>query len=142
MLGEVRQGETGDSPVAVSTTLGWVLSGHAGNAPRHKFCIVNFNATHVLRIKSEPVSVVSHEDILLDSTASSLWDLENLGNLDKNSVHDEFLENISFDKGRYTVKLPFRKHHDTLPDIIYLGVTRLNSLVWPLKKSSELATEY
>ena len=142
MLGEVRQGETGDSPVAVSTVLGWVLSGPAEKAPRHKLCSVNFNATHVLRIESKPVSVVSHEDISLDSAVSSLWDLENLVILDKNSVHDEFLGNIFFDKGRYTVRLPFRKHHDTLPDNFHLSVTRLNSLVRRLKKSPELATEY
>ena len=129
-------------PVAVSTVLGWVLSGPAGKAPRHKLCSVNFNAAHVLRIESEPVSVVSHEDVSLDSAVSSLWDLENLDILDKNSVHDEFLENIFFDKGRYTVRLPFRKHHDTLPDNFDLSVTRLNSLVRHLKKSPELATEY
>ena len=99
MLGEVRRGETGDSPVAVSTVLGWVLSGPAGKVPGHKLCSVNFNATHVLRIESEPVSVVSHEDVSLDSAVSSLWDLENLGILDKNSVHDEFLENIFLIKG-------------------------------------------
>ena len=142
MLGEVRRGETGDSPVAVSTVLGWVLSGPAGKVRGHKLCSVNFNATHVLRIESEPVSVVSHEDVSLDSAVSSLWDLGNLGILDKNSVHDEFFENILFDKGRYTVRLPFRKHHDTLPDNFDLSVTRLNSLVRHLKKSPELATEY
>ena len=76
MLGEVIRGETGDSPVAVSTVLGWVLSGPAGKVPGHKLCSVNFNATHVLRTESEPVSVVSHEDVSLDSAVSSLWDLE------------------------------------------------------------------
>ena len=96
MLGEVRRGETGDSPVAVSRVLGWVLSGPAGKVPGRELCSVNFNATHVLRIESGPVPVVSHEDVSLDSAISSLWDLENLGILDKNSVHDEFLETIFF----------------------------------------------
>ena len=71
----VRGGETGkagDSPVAVSTVPGWVLSGPAWKVPGHKLCSVNFNAGHVLRIESEPVLVVSHEDMLLDSTVSSL----------------------------------------------------------------------
>ena len=95
----MRRGETGDSPVAVSTVLGWVLSGPAGKVQGHKLCSVTFNATHVLTIESEPVSVVSHEDVLLDSRVSSLWDLENLGILNKNCVHDEFLENIFFIKG-------------------------------------------
>ena len=62
--------------------------------------------------------------------------------LGKNSVHDEFLENILFDKGRYTVKLPFRKHHDTVPDNFDLSETRLNSSVRHLKKSPYLATQY
>ena len=53
-----------------------------------------------------------------------------------------FLKISFFDKGRYTVRLPFRKHHGTLPDNFDLSVTRLNSLVRRLKKSSELATEY
>ena len=83
MLGDVRRGETGDSPVAVSTILGWVLSGHVGKVPGYKLCSVDFNAKHVLRIESELVSVVSHEDVLFDSVVSSLWDLENLGILDQ-----------------------------------------------------------
>ena len=58
MLGEVSRGETGDSPVEVSTILASVLSGPAGKVPGHKLCSVNFNAAHVLRIESEPVSVV------------------------------------------------------------------------------------
>ena len=40
------------------------------------------------------------------------------------------------------MRLPFRKHHDTLPDNFDLNVTRLNSLVRYLKKSPELAAEY
>ena len=55
MLGEVRRGETGDSPVAVSTVLGWVLAGPAGKVPGHKLCSINFNAIYLLRIESEPV---------------------------------------------------------------------------------------
>ena len=53
-----------------------------------------------------------------------------------------FLKIFLFDKERYTVRLPFRKHHDTRPDNFDLSVTRLNSLVQHLKKSPELATEY
>ena len=70
MSRELRRGETGDSPVAVSTVLGRVLSGPAGKVPGHKLCSVNFNTTDVLKIENQPVSVVSHEDVLIDS---AIW---------------------------------------------------------------------
>ena len=39
MLGEVRRGETGDSPVAVFTVFGWVLSRPAGKIPGHNYVV-------------------------------------------------------------------------------------------------------
>ena len=43
-----------------------------------------------------------------------LWDLETLGIPPVNEVHEEFVDSISFENDRYSVKLPWKEGHDTL----------------------------
>ena len=74
---------------------------------------MNFNATHVLRIEREQVSVVSHEDVSLDSAVSSLWDLENLGILDK----------LSSIKAKFSLIVAHFRH-----EIFYWLVQKIRSL--------------
>ena len=52
------------------------------------------------------------------------------------------MKNISFEKGRYTVQLPFKNHHDLTPDNYELSLARLNSLVRRLRKESSLLLDY
>ena len=42
-------------------------------------------------------------------------------------MYEAFLKNISFEKGRYTVQLPFKNHHEVIPDNYELSLACLNS---------------
>jgi hypothetical protein len=54
-----------------------------------------------------------------------LWDLESIGITDKETVHESFERNVSFEKGRYHVKLPLKEKHDILPDNYDLSLARI-----------------
>ena len=49
--GEVRRGQTPDSPTAINKELGWVLSGPVGNMPKTQLSSVNLTVTYVLKCK-------------------------------------------------------------------------------------------
>jgi hypothetical protein len=63
-----------------------------------------------------------------------LWDLESIGITDKETVHESFERNVSFEKGRYHVKLPLKEKHDILPDHYDLSLARLDSQVKRLRQ--------
>ena len=63
-----------------------------------------------------------------------LWDLESIGITDKETVHESFERNVSFEKGRYHVKLPLKEKHDILPDNYDLSLARLDSQVKRLRQ--------
>ena len=69
MTGETVQGR--DGPVAVNTTLGWVLSGPAETTGQRK-STVSLVTTHTLRADG----ITTQE---LDNTLQSFWQLESLG---------------------------------------------------------------
>ena len=140
--GEVTRGETPDSPTAINTELGWVLSGPVGNMPKTELSSVNLTATYVLKVQSQTETVIKFEDNVLDQQVHKLWDLETIGIIDNDSVHDEFLRNLKFENKRNPVSLPFQRHHDVLPDNFDLCVNRLDSLLKRLKKKPELFEEY
>ena len=79
MRGEVVRGEK-DEPVAISTSLGWVLSGPL-KIPQKKSTAGTNLVTHVLEIQEQEV----HE------TFQRLWDL---GIRERDGVHENFLKNI------------------------------------------------
>ena len=109
VTGETRRGEGG--PVAISTTLGWVLSGPA-SLVRHQDPTVNLIAVHTLRVDDG----VGNK--MLDATMRSFWELESLGiqpELTDNVVADHFSSSVQLKGGRYEVSLPWRDCHDPLP---------------------------
>lgn len=69
VTGEVIRGQSG--PVAIQTTLGWVLSGPTGTmGPRKP--TVSLVTTHTLRVDG-----ITNKE--LDTTLRSFWELESLG---------------------------------------------------------------
>ena len=143
VMNGVRRGESGHGPVATKTRLGWVLSGPIEVDTKDTLASVNFVATHVLfradeEIDFEPKGMCPN----LEQKVQSLWDLDSIGIRDHETVHEAFLKNISFEKGRYTVQLPFRNHHDLIPDNYELSLARLNSLVKRLRKEPSLLRDY
>ena len=70
----IRGEESGQGgPVAVSPTVGWVLSGPVGNLPKEKLSRVQFPSTRVLKVDSG-----SSEDTLYKDF-ERLWDLDCIG---------------------------------------------------------------
>lgn len=136
--GETRRGENGEGPVASCTTLGWVLSGPVPSEKKGaQLSSVNFVSTHVLKVACEPKKGCHTEELL-----QRLWDLDSIGIREKETVHEAFLENISFANDRYSVKLPLKENRDLLPDNYDLSLARLNSLVRRLRKEPSIMKEY
>jgi hypothetical protein len=139
---ESRRGE-GRGPVALSTRLGWVLSGPIDNLSEESSSTTNFAATHVLRIDATPV-----QDNLNPNMTEQLkkfWELESIGiRGDESSVYDKFVEEVRFNGERYEAKLPFKEHHPTIPDNVNhaVSVKRLGKLVHRLQDQPALLTEY
>jgi hypothetical protein len=66
-----------------------------------------------------------------------LWDIESIGIRDKETVHESFLKNVTFEYGRYSVSLPLKEQHELLPDNYDLSLARLNTLVKRLRKTNQ-----
>ena len=120
-----------DEPVAVETELGWVLSGPMRQQRSDEVTPTQVNL------------VTSVRDEKMDSEVQKLWDLETLGIQSlKGGVQEEFSENISFEEGRYSVKLPWREGHPKLPSNYSTCLRRLKSQVARLEKEPEVLREY
>ena len=79
----------------------------------------------------------------VESEIHQLWDLETLGIKSlEDEVHKEFNENISFEGGRYSVKLPWKEGHPELPTNYSTSLRRLKSQVARLEKEPEVLREY
>ena len=143
LMNDVRRGESGHGSVATKTRLGWVLSGPIEVGTKDTLASVNFVATHVLFRANEEIDFEPKEMCPnLEQKVQSLWDLDSVGIRDHKTVHEAFLKNISFEKGRYTVQLSFRNHHYLIPDNYEFSLARLNSLVKRLRKEPSLLRDY
>ena len=85
--------------MAVSTTIGWVLSGPVKNLPKERLLSLHFSQTHVLRVDSRSNDTL-YEDF------DKLWDLDCIGIREKDTVLEAFEKNVSFQGGIYSVHLP------------------------------------
>lgn len=133
MTGEMIRGESG--PVAVNTTLGWMLSGPADMTGQQK-STVSLITTHTLWADG----VTNRE---LDTTLKSFWDLESLGIQEASDpVSDQFANTVQMKGGRYEVSLPWREYHDPLPDNYDLSRRRLYGLLRRLKQNPAILQEY
>ena len=79
--------------------------------------------------KSVHLSVLSiqcekGEDKLLFEQIGKFWDLDLVGIKDEGQSRDDTIGNISFEKGRYEVELPFRAIHPPLADNYTLSKKR------------------
>ena len=143
LTGEIIKGETDETPVAVGTKFGWVLSGVVADIPRSLLSAVNLTTTHLLRVECQSQVVGnSIADKVLDRKVNELFELETLGITEVDSVEETFTKDIQFEQGHYKIKLPWREHHDILPDNYQLSVGRLNSTLKRLRKDPSLLKEY
>ena len=132
--GKTIRGEAG-GPVAVSTKVGWVLSGPTTNLPKERLSSIQFSSTHVLRVGAS----VSEET---DRDLHRLWDFDSVGIREKESVHESFERGVRMEDGRYSVQLPWKEHHKLLPDNYENSVVRLDSQLRRLGKDPGTLAEY
>ena len=126
---EIRGGP--HEPVAIKTTLGWVLSGPLKGKPLASIpeCSLNF-------LPCEP----STRDI--DQQVQKLWDLDTLGIRPNDDVHENLIDNIKFTGERYSVSLPWKAGHGHIPLNYDNCYARLQSQVRKFKQDMTIFHEY
>ena len=96
---------------------------------------VNYVSTHTLRTDTQYVN--------LDDQLSNFWELESIGIKQKcDSVHDKFLEGLTFNGERYEVRLPWKSSYPILPDNYELSLSRLGGTLGRLRQQPEIPCEY
>ena len=127
-----------EGPVAVRTTLGWILSGPA-KIVRPQEPIMSLVATHALRVDDGVTNS------MLDTTLKSFWDLESMGigpEATEDKVADHFASSVRLRDNRYEVSLPWREQQHPLPTNYSLSRRRLTGLLHRLRQSPEILQEY
>ena len=90
--------------------------------------------THVLKCATDEVPYEG-----LQGELKKFWDLESLG-IKTPSIHEEFLENLTYRGDHYQVNLLWKVTHPPLPDNYELSQQRLSSLLSRLRKEPEGST--
>ena len=109
---------------AVRSKLGWLLSGPFDVSHCKESCSMNLAITHVLR-----VTVWSKEKHPLSGKIERFWNLDTIGIIEKErSVHEKFLDDISFHDNQYEVRLPFKEDNPVIEDNYELCKKRLSQL--------------
>ena len=140
VLGEMRKGESG--PVAVSSRLGWLLSG-----PLHD----SANPTDVLsNLIISGKSELGHngaydEEQDLVGTLKKFWECESISiHLSEDAVQseEEFTKYVYRRGERYEVRLPWKCEYMPIPNNYELSRDRLRSMHFKLRKKPVLLREY
>ena len=103
--GEAIRGGPGE-PVAVKTTLDWVLSGQIIGEKLLINDSVSVNFVHDALTSSRKE---------IESSLHKLWDLDSLGIREIDKGHEEVVDHIEFTGERYSVGLPWRVGHGPIP---------------------------
>ena len=135
VFAEVLKGKVNE-PVNINSLFGWILSGRFDNTT-----FVNLNSDHVLRIHTETMSRNIFND-KLDSCSKHVFPCyQESEKLENNKAYIDFKDNLLFENGRYSTKLPFKEFYDVLPDNYHLAVKRFSYLKRRLNKDKTLLDE-
>ena len=130
--GNVVRGKVNE-PVAVQTELGWVISGplsYEQPAYRAQEVQVNFVGSDSIMTES------------LERNVQRLWDLKALGIAGSSKVYEDFIDSIAFNGTRYSVKLPWKEGHNSLPSYYELSLSCMKGQIRKLRKEPEVLEEY
>ena len=145
MTNEVVKGESEQTPVAIGTHFGWVLLGQVLNIFRSLLSSVNLTATQVMRVDCQTPVVDAYQESVdksMEQRVNDLYELEALGIIELDSVHETFIKDIKFKNNHHTVKLSWREYYDVLPDNVDLSAGRIISTLKRLQKDPSLLAEY
>ena len=135
VTGKVRRGPP-SCPVAVDSILGWILCGPTGTRKTKRQENVNFISSVTMRIETKTIERNLKEEL------SKFWETENVGIGETKSVYNNFESTIRFDGSRYVTSLPFKPHHQFLPDNYSIAKYRLYNLKKQLDNNPDLKIEY
>ena len=136
-LWDFQQGETirggRHEPVAVKTTLGWVLSGQL----KGKFTAEanDANVNFVIDSRRQEVKQIDEE-------VQKLRDLDSLGIREGNKSHEHLIDDISFTGTKYSVRLPWKIGHKDLPSNYDISLARLTGLLRKVRKEPYILEKY
>lgn len=118
VTGETRRGERG--PVAMSTVLGWTLSGPVDHVTSCKQSVNMLSSTHVLKVQS--IDINTEFDHELNSKLEQFWNLESIEiDTTTDPIMESFNDNVVYRDKQYEVALPWKEMHDPWPDIYNLS---------------------
>ena len=107
------------------------------------------SVTTVLRVSScECANDSDTSDVNLSGALERCWELDKVGICvddalaKKDPVMEEFERSICYEKGRYTVSLPWKVNHPALPDNYNSVYRRLQSNLEKLRKNSDYLQHY
>ena len=129
MTGKCIRGPPG-CPVALESCIGWILTGPVGNHTDSYSS--NLSTTQTLLTPCET---------RFEENMKQFWEIESLNSSDE-SVFNQFVNEVEHDGTRYITKLPFKPHHDMIPDNFALSKNRLLSLRKSLLKKPHLLDGY
>ena len=152
--GDIRKGSNG--PTAVSSKLGWLLSGPVSYNANDLEDAQEFenpsvlacpNVTSALVLDSiPPSSEIENETKEITESLNQFWKHENMGIAESQPKCDEVLKDqcdIRFEDGRYVVSLPWKNNiSGSLPSNFEMCENRLESLILRLKSKPELLQQY
>ena len=121
-----------NEPVAVKTTLGWVLSGPLKGRTLNSIENVNANYLPSFPSKSDKI----------EDTVQKLWDLDTIGIRPENEVHEHVIDSIVFTGKRYSVGLPWKAGHNALPTNYENSFMRLKNLGKKLRNDPPTLAKY
>ena len=122
-----------DEPVAVETRLGWVLSGPIKGK--------KVDLTETLNVNFV-IDSTAEKNIPVEHIVDKLWDLDSIGIREGNEIHEDIVDNITFDGTRYCTKLPWKTNHNPVPSNYDCSLSRLKSQLRKLKNEPEIMEEY
>ena len=73
----------------------------------------------------------------LEEDIKVLWDLETLGIAESDRVYEEFVDNITFNRNRYSIKQQ-KEGHDILDSNYKLSLSRMKGQVKKLRQEPEV----
>jgi len=78
----------------------------------------------------------------LEGDVQVLWDLETLGITESDRVYEECVDNVTFNKNRYSVKLSWKEGRDDLDSSCELSLSDVKGQPRKLRKETKVLKEY
>ncbi|KAK3720463.1 hypothetical protein QZH41_010029 [Actinostola sp. cb2023] len=140
VTGDIVRGD--DGPTAISSKLGWLLSGCLeSSGDENKHTVTNL----IIAGERFDNSITENDNDTLNSSLKRFWDVETIGIApidEENQGKPNFIQDISFNGDRYEVGLPWKEDRRDIETDYNLCHNRLRSLHSKLRKQPELLQEY